>query len=39
MTMYARHMNWHMWLDMQMHIHIFESLKLESSYVGNLLCS
>ena len=28
-----------MWLDMQMHICIFESLQLEGSYVGDLLNS
>lgn len=26
------------WLDMQMHIVIFESLQFEGSYVGDLLC-
>ena len=27
-----------MWLDVQMHIAIFESLQFEGSYVGDLLC-
>ena len=26
-----------MWLDMQMHIRIFESLQLEGLYVGDLM--
>ena len=35
--MYARHMDWLMWSDMQMHICIFESLQIEGLYVGVLL--
>ena len=37
LTMYTRHMNWQMWLDMQTLIRIFESFQLEGSYVGDLL--
>ena len=35
--MHAAHVNQLMWLSMQMHIPIFESLQPEGSYVGQLL--
>ena len=34
---YTRHTDQLTWLDMQIHVHIFESLQLEGSFAGNLL--
>ena len=34
-TVYAKHVS--VWLDVHMHVCIFESSQLEASYVGDLL--
>lgn len=37
MAVYPRHMNRLLWLDMWIHVHIFESSKLKGLYIGDLL--